>query len=40
MLALFQGFILQQAWDERVDVDAFLDTVETLVDALTERVAK
>ena len=40
MLALFQGFILQQAWDERVDVDAFLETVETLVDALTERVAR
>jgi AcrR family transcriptional regulator len=40
LLALFQGFILQQAWDERVDVDAFLGTVETLVDALTERVAK
>jgi AcrR family transcriptional regulator len=40
MLALFQGFILQQAWDERVDVEAFLATVEALVDALTERVAR
>jgi AcrR family transcriptional regulator len=34
MLALFQGFILQQAWDERVDVAAYLETVEAFVDAL------
>ena len=40
MLALFQGFILQQAWDERVDVAAYLETVEAIVDALTERVAR
>ena len=39
MLALFQGFVLQQAWDERVDVASYLETVETIVDALlTERV--
>ena len=41
MLALFQGFILQQAWDEHVDVAAFLETVEAFVDALqAHRVAR
>jgi AcrR family transcriptional regulator len=39
MLALFQGFILQQAWDARVDVAAYLETVEAFVDSLlTEGV--
>jgi TetR/AcrR family transcriptional regulator, transcriptional repressor of aconitase len=39
MIALFQGFVLQQAWDERVDVAAYLETLETVVDALVaERV--
>jgi AcrR family transcriptional regulator len=39
MVALFQGFVLQQAWDERADVAAYLETVEAMVDALlTERV--
>jgi AcrR family transcriptional regulator len=39
MTALFQGFILQQAWDERADVVAYLETVEAFFDALlTERV--
>ena len=39
MLAMFQGFILQQAWDERADVAAYLETAEAFVDALlTERV--
>jgi AcrR family transcriptional regulator len=38
MLALFQGLILQQAWDERVDVAAYFETVDAFVDALTERV--
>jgi AcrR family transcriptional regulator len=37
MLALFQGFILQQAWDERADVAAYLETVEALVDALAAQ---
>jgi len=37
MLALFQGFILQQAWDERVDVTAYLETVDSLVDALAAQ---
>jgi AcrR family transcriptional regulator len=39
MLAMFQGFILQQAWDERLDVASYLETAEAFVDALlTERV--
>jgi AcrR family transcriptional regulator len=39
MLAMWQGFILQQAWDERVDVDSYLEAAEAFVDALlTERV--
>ena len=32
--ALFQGFVLQQAWDESVDVAAYLRTVEAIFDAL------
>jgi AcrR family transcriptional regulator len=40
MLALFQGFILQQAWDERVDVAAYFEAVEAVVDALTDQVAR
>jgi AcrR family transcriptional regulator len=40
VMALFQGFILQQAWDPRVDVPAYLETVEAVFDALvSERVA-
>jgi AcrR family transcriptional regulator len=39
MLAMFQGFILQQAWDEHLDVASYLETAEAFVDALlTERV--
>jgi AcrR family transcriptional regulator len=39
MLAMFQGFILQQAWDEHVDVASYLETAEAFVDALlSERV--
>jgi AcrR family transcriptional regulator len=39
MLAIWQGFILQQAWDERVDVTAYLETAEAFIDALVgERV--
>ena len=34
MTALFQGFVLQQAWDESADVAAYLETVEAMVDAL------
>jgi AcrR family transcriptional regulator len=39
MLALFQGFILQQAWEPHIDAAAYFETVEAFVDALaTERV--
>jgi len=34
MLALFQGFILQQAWEPDADVAAYLETCEAMVDAL------
>jgi AcrR family transcriptional regulator len=34
MLAMFQGFILQQAWDEHTDVASFLEAAEAFVDAL------
>jgi AcrR family transcriptional regulator len=41
MTALFQGFILQQAWDEHADVAAYLETVEAFFDALlSQRVAR
>jgi hypothetical protein len=32
--ALFQGFVLQQAWDEGVDIAGYLQTVEAIFDAL------
>lgn len=32
--ALFQGFALQQAWDETIDVATYLETVEAIFDAL------
>ncbi|MGO8916198.1 MAG: TetR/AcrR family transcriptional regulator [Stellaceae bacterium] len=35
MVALFQGFALQLAWDEEVDCDAHLATVERLLAAIT-----
>ena len=33
MLALIQGFILQQAWDPTVDVDAFVRVLDVVIDA-------
>jgi hypothetical protein len=33
MLALFQGFVLQQAWEPEVSVDEYLDGVLLLIDA-------
>lgn len=33
MLAILQGFILQQAWDPSVDVDAYVKVVDSLIDA-------
>jgi AcrR family transcriptional regulator len=34
MIALFHGFVLQQAWDPRVQVAPFLAVIETVVEAL------
>ncbi|HYL99334.1 MAG TPA: TetR/AcrR family transcriptional regulator [Blastocatellia bacterium] len=34
MIAAFQGFILQKAWDDSLDQSAFLITVETMLDGL------
>jgi len=34
MTAMFQGFILQQVWDEDVDVASYLETAEAFLDAL------
>jgi hypothetical protein len=33
VLALIQGFVLQQSWDPGVDVDAFRATARTMIDA-------
>jgi AcrR family transcriptional regulator len=39
MTAMFQGFILQQVWDEQVDVASYLEAAEAFLDALlTARV--
>jgi AcrR family transcriptional regulator len=34
LLALFQGFVLQQAWDPRADVATYLETAEMVVEAV------
>lgn len=34
MLAIIQGFILQQAWDPKADVDAFAGVLDALIDAI------
>ena len=36
-LALFQGFILQQAWEPEVDVHAYLDVLKSIIDATLPR---
>jgi AcrR family transcriptional regulator len=37
MMALFHGFVLQQALDEQLDVEGYLATVEQLLSAITDR---
>ena len=37
VIALFQGFVLQQAWDPRVEVAPYLAVVETAIDAIVGR---
>ena len=39
MIALFQGFILQQAWDPRVAVEPYLAAIDAVVDGLTNGAA-
>jgi AcrR family transcriptional regulator len=34
MLAVIQGFVLQQAWEPSVDIDRFLGVVDTVIEAL------
>jgi AcrR family transcriptional regulator len=34
MLAVIQGFVLQQAWEPSVDIDRFLGVVDAVIDAL------
>jgi AcrR family transcriptional regulator len=36
MIALFQGFVLQQAWDPTARVDAYVDVIRALVAGLTD----
>jgi TetR/AcrR family transcriptional regulator, repressor for uid operon len=36
-LALFQGFILQQAWESDIDVHAYLQALKAIVDATMPR---
>jgi AcrR family transcriptional regulator len=40
LLALFQGFVLQQAWDPRIDVATYLETAETVIDAVLREPAE
>jgi AcrR family transcriptional regulator len=35
MIALFQGFVLQQAWDDRADVASYMEVIETLLHGMT-----
>jgi hypothetical protein len=35
--SLFQGLVLQQAWDPKLDVAAYARAAESLIDALTAR---
>lgn len=37
MIALFQGFVLQQAWDRRVSVAPYLEVLDALLDGLRPR---
>jgi TetR/AcrR family transcriptional regulator, transcriptional repressor of aconitase len=34
VLSLFFGFVLQQAWDKRVELEPYLDAIETALDGL------
>ena len=34
MIALFHGFILQQAWDEQLSVEPYIATIQAVFQAL------
>ena len=36
MLSVFYGLVLQQAWDEEVDVEAYLDSVRAIIEAMAK----
>jgi AcrR family transcriptional regulator len=38
--ALFFGFVLQQAWDPKADVGAYLETIEAVIDAVLREPVK
>ena len=35
MIALFQGFVLQRAWDDQADVASYMEVIETLLHGMT-----
>lgn len=37
MIALFQGFILQQAWDEQLSVEPYVATIQVVFQALLQQ---
>lgn len=37
MIALFHGFILQQAWDEQVDIEPYIATIQAVFQALQQQ---
>ena len=37
MLAVLQGFVLQQAWEPDLDIDAYVAVVDSLIDGMVER---
>ena len=37
MIALFHGFILQQAWDEQVSVESYIATIQAIFQALQQQ---
>lgn len=39
MISLFLGLVLQQAWDEQVDVEAYLQDIEHIINMLVAQVS-
>jgi len=37
MVSIFQGFVLQQAWDPKLRPAPYLDAVEVILDALVAQ---